>query len=79
MQTKPNVCDMPRNYTVNLKGEKQVAMKTIGYKKLCVTVMLCITANGNKLPPYVTLSRKTVPKEIFCIHVIVRAQKKFTG
>jgi hypothetical protein len=58
---------MPHNYTINFKGKKQVAMKTTGYKKLCVTVMLCITANGNKLPPYVILNRKTVAKENFCL------------
>jgi hypothetical protein len=42
--------NMPCNYTINFKGEKQVAMKTTGYEKLCATVMLCITASGNKLP-----------------------------
>jgi hypothetical protein len=63
---------MPRNYTVNLKGEKQVAVKTTGYEKLCVPVMLCITVNGSKLPPYVILNRKTVPKENSCKDVIVR-------
>jgi hypothetical protein len=47
-----------------LKGKKQVAMKTTGYKKLHVTVMLYIIANGNKLPPNVILNRKTVAKEI---------------
>jgi hypothetical protein len=43
---------MPHNYTINFKGEKQMAMKTTDYKKLHVTVLLCITASGNKLPPY---------------------------
>jgi hypothetical protein len=52
-----------------------MAMKTTGYKKLCVTVMLCITTNGNKLPPYVILNRKTLPKENVCNYVIVWAQK----
>jgi hypothetical protein len=57
---------MPCNYTANFKGEKQVAKKTTGYKKLHVTVMLCITANGNKLTPHIILNRKTVQKENFC-------------
>jgi ppGpp synthetase/RelA/SpoT-type nucleotidyltranferase len=43
--------DMSRNYTINYKREKHVAMKTTGYRKLHVTVMLCITSEGNKLPP----------------------------
>jgi hypothetical protein len=44
---------------------KQVAMKPTGYEKLRVIVMLCITANGDKLLPYIILNRKTMPKEIF--------------
>jgi hypothetical protein len=43
----------------------QIKMKTTNYKKLCVTVMLCITANGNKLPPYKILKREPVPKKMF--------------
>jgi hypothetical protein len=56
---------MPCNYIVNYKGKKQVAVKTTGYGKLRVTVMQHIPTNGNKLPPYVILNRKTVPKKIF--------------
>jgi hypothetical protein len=41
---------MPHNYAINLEEEKEVAMKTTGYEKLRVTVMLCITENGNELP-----------------------------
>jgi hypothetical protein len=52
-----------------------VAIKTTDYKKLYVTVMLCITANGNKLPPYAIFNRKTVAKVNFCKGVIVQAQK----
>jgi hypothetical protein len=40
-------------------------MKTTGYEKLRDSVMLCITANGTKLP-YIILNKKTVPKENFC-------------
>jgi hypothetical protein len=50
-------------------------MKTTSYEKLHVAVMLCITANGNKLPPYVILERKTVPEENFCKDITVQAQK----
>jgi hypothetical protein len=63
---------MPRNYITNFKREKQMAMKTTGYKKLHFTVMLYITANGNKLPPYAILNRKMAPKENFCKDVIVQ-------
>jgi hypothetical protein len=67
--------DMPRNYTLSEKGQKQVTVKTTGYEKLRVTVMLSVTADGNKLPPYIILNRKTMPKETFCDGVIVRAHK----
>jgi hypothetical protein len=66
--------NMPRNYTINFKGEKQVALKTTGCEKLHVTVMLRITANGNKLPPYIILNRQCQNKN-FCKDVIFWAQK----
>jgi hypothetical protein len=50
----------------------KVAKKITRYKKLCVTVVLCITTNGNELPQYMILSRKTVPKEF----LFAKVQKK---
>jgi hypothetical protein len=67
--------DMPHNYAINFKEEKQVTMKTTGFEKSRVTVKLCTTANGSKLPPYVILNRMTIPKENFCKDVIVQAPK----
>jgi hypothetical protein len=67
--------DMPHSYTINLKGKKQVAVKTTDYEKLCVIVMLCIPTTSNKLPPYAILNRKAGPKENFCNYVRVQAQK----
>ncbi|KAG0422856.1 hypothetical protein HPB47_001347 [Ixodes persulcatus] len=40
------------------------------------TVMLCITADGRKLPRYATFKRKTIPAEGFPRGIIVRAQIK---
>jgi hypothetical protein len=38
--------------------------------------MLCIIADGHKLPPYIILNHKTVPKnEMFPKNVIVCAHK----
>jgi hypothetical protein len=37
--------------------------------------MLYVTADGNKLPPYAILNRKTLPNENFCKDVIVGAEK----
>ncbi|TWW53315.1 Pogo transposable element with KRAB domain [Takifugu flavidus] len=38
--------------------------------------MLACLADGTKLPPYVVLKRKTVPKEAMPAGIIVRAQEK---
>ena len=40
--------DMPPNYTLKKKGMKEVLLKTYGCKKLCLTVMLAATADGEK-------------------------------
>ena len=37
--------------------------------------MLACTADGGKLPPFVVLKNKTLPKDKFPASVIVRAQK----
>ena len=72
----PIYFDMPSNWTVTAKGSKEVKLMS-GYEKSRVTVMLAITADGNKLPPYVILKRKTIPKkEVFPKDVIIRAQKE---
>jgi hypothetical protein len=55
---------MPHNYTVNFKGEKQVAMKTTSYEKLHVSYAV-YNRKWQKLPPYVILKRKTVSIEHF--------------
>jgi hypothetical protein len=68
--------DMPPNYTEK-KGVKEVLLKTTGCEKLRLTVMPAATADGRKLPPFLILKRKTLPKlESFPKDVIVRAQEK---
>jgi hypothetical protein len=47
------------------QGEKQMTMKTTGSEKLHVTVMLCITTNGNKLLPYVILNKDSAKRKFF--------------
>ena len=51
-------------------------INTTGHEKDRVTVMLACTAASGKLPPYVTLKRKTMPKDKFPAGVMVRAQQK---
>lgn len=73
----PVYFDMPRACTVNEVGAREVKVRTTGYEKQRVTVMLCITADGCKLPPYIILKRKNMPKnECFPKDVIVRVQEK---
>lgn len=72
----PLTFDMPRSTTVNEKGARSVLVKTCGAEKQRCTVMLAVTADGRKLPPYVILKRKTIPKGNFPRGIHIRAQAK---
>lgn len=48
MRLQSGYVDMPPNYP--RKGAKEVPIKTSGYEKQLVTVMMAVTADGNKLP-----------------------------
>lgn len=61
----PVFFEMPGESTVNKAGEKTVHVRTAGAEKQRCTIMLGITADGNKLPPFVIFKRKTVPKKSF--------------
>ncbi|KAM7298523.1 Pogo transposable element with KRAB domain [Ixodes scapularis] len=69
--------DMPSRTTVTGKGERQVPVLTTGNEHNRFTVMLCCTADGHKLPPFIVFKRKTLPtKEVFPPKVIVRVNEK---
>lgn len=72
----PHCFDMPRNTTVEEKGARSVLIRTSGAEKLRCTVMLAVTADGRKLPPYVIFKRKTLPKGNFGGQIHVRVQEK---
>lgn len=72
----PVFFEMPGETTVANRGEKTVQVRTAGAEKQRCTVMLGITADGNKLPPYVIFKRKTLPKEKLPPGVFVRVQEK---
>lgn len=62
----PVYFDMPSRTTVTAKGAKDVRLLTTGNEHTRFTVMLCCTADGCKLPPYIVFRRKTIPKsEVF--------------
>lgn len=67
--------DMPPNTTVNQKGASSVTVRTTGHEKQRCTVMLAVTADGRKLPPYVVFKRKTQPKGQFPRKIHVRVQE----
>jgi hypothetical protein len=61
----PVFFDMPRNTSIEKQGVRSVTIKTTGAEKQRYTVMLAVTADAGKLPPYVIFKRKTPPKEKF--------------
>ncbi|KAJ4446805.1 hypothetical protein ANN_13503 [Periplaneta americana] len=72
----PVFWDMPSNMTVDNKGAKSISLRTTGNEKQRITVMLAVTADGGKLPPYVILKRKTMPKQNLPKGLVIRCQEK---
>lgn len=75
MDEVPVSFDLPRHWTVDEKGKKDIAVTTTGFEKCGFTVVLAVTANGSKCPPLVIFKRKTVPKERFPIGIVVKANE----
>ncbi|CAI7759866.1 unnamed protein product, partial [Closterium sp. NIES-54] len=57
--------EMPATTTVDQTGVRLVPIRSAGYQKERVTVMLACTADGMKLKPWVFFKRKTVLKGVF--------------
>ncbi|CAI7833602.1 unnamed protein product [Closterium sp. NIES-54] len=72
----PLFLEMPVERTLEMKGARTVHVRSAGYEKERVTVMLAVTASGLKLPPYVVFKRKTIPKVPIPAGVVVCAQDK---
>jgi hypothetical protein len=68
----PVYFEMPLNTMVHKKGDKSVTARTGDNKKQPCMVMLCKTADGRKLPPYIILKRKTLPK-VYVKGVMIQA------
>ncbi|CAI7825017.1 unnamed protein product [Closterium sp. NIES-53] len=62
----PLSLEMPDTTTVDQTGIRSVPIRSAGYQKERVTVMLACTADGMKLKPWVFFKQKTVPKGILC-------------
>ncbi|CAI7877776.1 unnamed protein product [Closterium sp. NIES-53] len=63
--------EMPATTTVDQTGVRSVPIRSAGYQKERVTVMLACTADGMKLRPWVFFKRKTMPKGVFPPDVVV--------
>ncbi|CAI7733663.1 unnamed protein product [Closterium sp. NIES-53] len=63
--------EMPATTTVDQTGVRSVPIRSVGYQKERVTVMLACMADGMKLKPWVFFKRKTVPKGMFLPDVVV--------
>jgi hypothetical protein len=59
----PLFSDTLTNITVGAKGSKSVLDKTLGHKKLCITLMPSLLANGTKVTPFV-MKRNSFKRKI---------------
>lgn len=76
MDEVPLTFDMPTKKTVNERGAHSILVRTTGHEKSHFTVALACMADGTKLPPYVILKRKTLPRCNIPAGVILRVQAK---
>ena len=68
--------DLPNKFTIAERGSSDIKITTTGHEKCNFTIVLGITADGKKLPPYIIFKRKTIPKGKFPSGVIVSANEK---
>jgi len=76
MDEVPMSFDMPSNFTIDKKGSENIKISTTGSEKCNFTVVLCVTADGGKLPPFVIFKRKTIPKLNFPKGIVVSVNPK---
>ena len=78
MDETPMTFDLPPNRTVNPSGAKTVMIKTTGHEKTRFTVVLACMADRTKLRPVVIFKRKTLPKKMLnlCLVLLSRHIQK---
>lgn len=76
MDEVPVTFDLPSNFTIEKKGTSDVKIMTTGNEKSKFTVVLCVTANGEKLPAYVIFRRKTIPAIKVPSNIVLSANEK---
>lgn len=65
-----------KKYDGGAEGARSVHIWTTGAEKQRCTVMLAVTADGCKLPPYVIFKKKTLPKGPFPEGIRIHVQEK---
>ena len=73
MDETPLAFDMPSNYTLEETGAQTVGIRTTGYEKSNFTVVLSCLADGTKLPPMILFKLVNVPRQVFPLGIVVRA------
>eukprot|EP01121_Diplochlamys_sp_Union-15-3_P014394 TRINITY_DN4584_c0_g1_i4.p1 TRINITY_DN4584_c0_g1~~TRINITY_DN4584_c0_g1_i4.p1 ORF type:complete len:283 (-),score=42.87 TRINITY_DN4584_c0_g1_i4:4-750(-) len=81
MDETPVQFDMPYHYTLDVKGEQKITLKTKGGEKKNCTVVLCISMTGEKIKPFIIFKRKRIPKtkpngDRFPISIVAAASPK---
>lgn len=68
--------DMVSKRTIARKGSDCVKIDSTGHEKSNFTVVLCVMASGEKLPPLIIFEKKLIPKRAFPKGVVVKVNKK---
>jgi hypothetical protein len=68
--------DMPESTTIEHNGERSVQVRTTGADKQQCIVMLAVTTDGHKLPPFVIFRNKNSPKRQCPLRIIVSVQDR---
>lgn len=74
----PGSFEMPLTTTSMKCGTKDAKLLSVGNEHSWFTVTLTCTKDGRKLPPFVMLKRKTMPKVVFPPDVIHVNEKGYT-
>jgi hypothetical protein len=67
---------MPESATIEHVGERSVQFRTTGADKQQCIVMLSVTANSHRLPPFIIFRRKLLSEVKFLPGIIVRIQER---
>ena len=68
--------DIVGGRTVDIKGKNEVSVDSTGKEKKNCTVVLGVTASGDKLKPMIIFKRKMMPKVTFPNEVVVKVNEK---